>query len=90
MFRKFLRSPSKIASVDIYDNYKTEDFFFFFFVFFLMMRWSYMKAVRVATFLHAKTRTFFMVENTDYSWQSLMILESGVFRWETKGGFTAK
>lgn len=29
MFRKFLRSPSKIASVDIYDNYKTEDFFFF-------------------------------------------------------------
>ena len=28
MFRKFLRSPSKIASVDIYDNYKTEDFFF--------------------------------------------------------------
>lgn len=28
MFRKFLRSPSKIASVNIYDNYKTEDFFF--------------------------------------------------------------
>ena len=39
MFRKFLRSPSKIASVDIYDNYKTEDcFFLFVFVFFLMMR----------------------------------------------------
>ena len=34
MFRKFLRSPSKIASVDIYDNYKTEDFFFFFFCLF--------------------------------------------------------
>ena len=31
MFRKFLRSPSKITSVDIYDNYKTEDCFFFFF-----------------------------------------------------------
>lgn len=38
MFRKFLRSLSKIASVDIYDNYKTEDCFFFVFVFFLMMR----------------------------------------------------
>ena len=34
MFRKFLRSPSKIASVDIYDNYKTEDCFLFLFVFF--------------------------------------------------------
>ena len=33
MFRKFLRSTSKIASVDIYDNYKTEDCFFFFCLF---------------------------------------------------------
>ena len=34
MFRKFLRSLSKIALVDIYDNYKTEDCFFLFLSFF--------------------------------------------------------